>query len=222
MNVVLFGPPGSGKGTQAHFIVERYGIPQISTGDMLRAAVKAKTALGNMAKSIMDAGGLVSDDIVLGLVRERVSLEDCAYGFILDGFPRTIPQADGLNSLLLDMGKKIDFVISLDVENGELIKRLSGRRTCPACGRGFHVIYDKPLREGVCDSCGTLLVQRDDDVEHTVISRLKVYEQQTSALKSYFNDLGVLYSIAGSGPIDEIQARISSILDAGGSASDRS
>lgn len=217
MNVVLFGPPGSGKGTQAHFIIEKYGIPQISTGDMLRAAVKAGTALGNMAKSIMDAGGLVSDDIVLGLVRERVSREDCASGFILDGFPRTILQADGLNSLLLDMGKKIDFVISLEVENGELIKRLSGRRTCPACGRGFHVIYDKPVHEGVCDSCGTILVQRDDDAEHTVISRLRVYEQQTSALKSYFNDLGVLHSIAGSGPIDDIQARISSILDAGGS-----
>lgn len=222
MNVVLFGPPGSGKGTQAHFIVERYGIPQISTGDMLRAAVKAKTALGNMAKSVMDAGGLVSDEIVLGLVRERVSLEDCASGFILDGFPRTIPQADGLNALLVEMGKKIDFVISLDVDNDELVNRLSGRRTCPACGRGFHLIYDKPVREGVCDSCGTLLVQRDDDSEQTVMSRLKVYEKQTSALKVYFKDMGILHSIAGSGPIVEIQGRISSILDSGGPFSDRS
>ena len=215
MNVILFGPPGSGKGTQAQFIVERYGIPQISTGDMLRAAVKAKSPLGNAAKSVMDAGGLVSDDIVLGLVEERVSQEDCASGFILDGFPRTIPQADALISLLDGIGKKIDLVISLDVDNQELINRLSGRRTCPVCGKGYHVIYDKPVLEGVCNSCGTLLVQRDDDSEHTVINRLKVYEQQTSSLKSYFQDLGVLYSVSGSGSINEIQAQICSIIDAG-------
>lgn len=222
MNVVLFGPPGSGKGTQAHFIVERYGIPQISTGDMLRSAVKAKTALGVMAKSVMDAGGLVSDDIVLGLVRERISQDDCVSGFILDGFPRTIPQADSLIALLVEMDKKIDFVISLDVDNSELISRLSGRRTCPSCGKGFHVIYDKPERDGVCDSCGALLVQRDDDSESTVISRLAVYDQQTSALKSYFMDLGVLHSISGTGLISDIQQQIASILDAGGRISDHS
>lgn len=216
MNVILFGPPGSGKGTQAQFIVERYGIPQISTGDMLRAAVKAKSPLGVAAKSVMDAGGLVSDDIVLGLVKERVSQEDCVSGFILDGFPRTIPQADALISLLDGIGKKIDLVISLDVDNQELINRLSGRRTCPACGKGYHVIYDKPVREGVCNSCGTVLVQRDDDSEHTVINRLKVYEQQTSSLKSYFKDLGILYSVSGSGSISEIQTQICSIIDAGG------
>jgi adenylate kinase len=216
VNVLLFGPPGSGKGTQAQFIVERYGIPQISTGDMLRAAVKAKTPLGNAAKSVMDAGGLVSDDIVLGLVEERVSQEDCASGFVLDGFPRTIPQADALISLLDRIGKKIDLVISLDVDSQELISRLSGRRTCPACGKGFHVIYDKPEREGVCNSCGTILVQRDDDSELTVINRLKVYEQQTASLKSYFKDLGVLYSVSGSGSIGDIQSQISSIIDAGG------
>jgi adenylate kinase len=216
VNVILFGPPGSGKGTQAKFIVERYGIPQISTGDMLRAAVKARTPLGNLAKSIMDAGGLVSDEIVLGLVKERVSQKDIASGFILDGFPRTIPQADALISLLDGIGKKIDFVISLDVNNQELISRLSGRRTCPACGKGFHVIYDKPKREEVCDSCGTLLVQRDDDSENTVISRLKVYEEQTSPLKLYFKDLGILYSVSGSGSISDIQSQIRSIIDAGG------
>lgn len=216
MNVVLFGPPGSGKGTQAHFIVERYGIPQISTGDMLRSAVKAKSPLGNAAKSVMDAGGLVSDDIVLGLVEERVSQEDCMSGFILDGFPRTIPQADALISLLDGIGKKIDFVISLDVDNQELIDRLSGRRTCPACGKGYHVLFDKPERVGVCNVCGTLLVQRDDDSEHTVINRLKVYEEQTSSLKSYFKDLGILYSVSGRGSISEIQSQICSIIDAGG------
>lgn len=218
MNVLLFGPPGSGKGTQAQFIVERYGIPQISTGDMLRSAVKAKTPLGNAAKSIMDAGGLVSDDIVLGLVKERVSQDDCTSGFVLDGFPRTIPQADALIALLNGIGKKIDLVISLDVDNQELISRLSGRRTCPACGKGYHVIYDKPVREGVCNSCGTLLVQRDDDSEYTVINRLKVYEQQTASLKSYFKDLGVLYSVSGCGAIADIQSQICSIIDAGGNS----
>jgi adenylate kinase len=216
VNVVLFGPPGSGKGTQASFIVEKYGIPQISTGDMLRAAVKAKTPLGDLAKSIMDSGGLVSDDIVLGLVKERVTQHDCISGFILDGFPRTIPQADALVALLDGVGKKIDFVISLEVENKELVARLSGRRTCPACGKGFHVIYDKPRQEGVCDSCGALLVQRDDDSERTVINRLKVYDEQTSSLKSYFESLGLLCSVPGSGSISDIQARIASIIDAGG------
>lgn len=216
MNVILFGPPGSGKGTQAQFIVERYGIPQISTGDMLRAAVKAKTQLGNAAKTIMDAGGLVSDEIVLGLVKERVSQEDCLNGFILDGFPRTIPQADSLLSLLAGFGKKIDYVVSLDVDNGELITRLSGRRTCPSCGKGFHVLYNKPANEGLCDFCGTMLVQRDDDSEHTVVNRLKVYEQQTSSLKSYFKDLGLLYCVSGSGSIVDIKHRIFDVLGSGG------
>lgn len=216
MNVVLFGPPGSGKGTQAQFIVRKYHIPQISTGDMLRSAVKAKTSLGDMAKSIMDAGGLVSDEIVLGLVKERVSREDCVSGFILDGFPRTIPQANALISLLDGIGKKIDVVISLEVDRHELINRLSGRRTCPACGRGFHIFFDKPDREGVCNLCGTFLVQRDDDSEITVKNRLKVYEEQTSSLKSYFSDLGLLGSVSGSGSISDIQARISRVIDAGG------
>lgn len=216
MNVVLFGPPGSGKGTQAQFIVERYGIPQISTGDMLRAAVKAQTSLGIAAKSVMDAGGLVSDDIVLGLVKERVSQNDCESGFVLDGFPRTIPQADALILLLDGIGKKLDLVISLDVDDQILINRLSGRRTCPACGKGFHVIYDKPKSEGVCDFCGALLVQRADDSELTVINRLKVYELQTHALKSYFNDLGLLHSVSGSGSINDINSQICSIIDTGG------
>lgn len=221
MNVILFGPPGSGKGTQAQFIVERYAIPQISTGDMLRSAVKAKTPLGNIAKSIMDAGGLVPDDVVLGLVKDRVSQADCAFGFILDGFPRTIPQADALISLLDGIGKKINFVISLEVDNEELIRRLSGRRTCPTCGKGYHVVYNKPETEGVCDSCGTVLVQREDDSESTVTNRLNVYEEQTASLKSYFDNLGVLYSVSGSGPISEIQSKICSIIDSG-PASDRS
>lgn len=221
MNVVLFGPPGSGKGTQAQFIVERCGIPQISTGDMLRAAVRAKTSLGNMAKSVMDAGGLVSDEIVLGLVKERVSQEDCASGFILDGFPRTIPQAASLQVLLDSLGKKIDVVISLEVPSADLVARLSGRRTCSSCGKGYHILFDKPESAGVCDACGSALVQRDDDTEDTVKNRLKIYEEQTSSLKSYFNDLGILCSVSGCGSIADIQARICSVLDAGG-AGDRS
>lgn len=216
MNIILFGPPGSGKGTQAKFIVEKYGIPQISTGDMLRSAVKNKTALGDLAKSIMDAGGLVSDDIVLELVKERVSQVDCSSGFILDGFPRTIPQADSLIVLLKQMGKVIDCVISFEVDNDELVSRLSGRRTCPSCGKGYHIEYDRPECEGFCNSCGTALVQRDDDSEATVINRLKVYDAQTAALKSYFSNLGMLHSVSGSGLIADIQAQVSSIIDVGG------
>ena len=216
MNIVLFGPPGSGKGTQAQFIVERYRIPQISTGDMLRAAVKAQTPLGNMAKSVMDAGGLVSDEIVLGLVKERVSQDDCASGFILDGFPRTIPQARSLQVLLDSLGKKIDCVISLDVPDSELIARLSGRRACSSCGKGYHVLFDRPRIDGVCDSCGSALIQRADDSEETVMNRLKVYEDQTSSLKSYFKDMGLLFSVSGCGTITDIQAQVFSIIDSGG------
>lgn len=215
MIIVLFGPPGSGKGTQAQFIVERYNIPQISTGDMLRTAVKLKTTLGNMAKSIMDSGALVSDDIVLGLVKERISGEDCQNGFILDGFPRTVPQATALISLLDKMSKRIDLVISLDVDNQELVNRLSGRRTCPSCGKGFHILYEKPKSEGICDACSSQLIQRADDSELTVINRLKVYEEQTSSLKLYFKDLGLLSTVSGSGTINDIQSQICSIIDKG-------
>lgn len=218
MNIVLFGPPGSGKGTQAQFIVERFSIPQISTGDMLRSAVKVGSPLGLLAKSIMDAGGLVSDEVVLGLVKERVAKDDCSQGFVLDGFPRTIPQADSLISLLDAAGKKIEYVISLDVERQEIINRLSGRRTCPACGKGYHVLYNKPTLDGACDACGANLVQRDDDSEQTVINRIDVYEKQTAALKKYFQDLGLLSCISGSGSIADIQSEILMILSSGGSS----
>lgn len=216
MNVILFGPPGSGKGTQAQFIVEKFGIPQISTGDMLRAAVKAKSPLGIAAKSIMDSGALVSDEIVLGLVKERISESDCVSGFILDGFPRTIPQANSLISLLSELNKKVDVVISLEVDNAELVGRLSGRRTCPSCGKGYHTIYDKPKVTDICDNCSSHLIQRVDDSEQTVLNRLKVYEEQTSSLKAYFNELGLLKTVFGKGSISEIQYQISSILENGG------
>jgi len=213
MNLILFGPPGAGKGTQAQFIVDRYGIPQISTGDMLRAAVKARTELGNKAKMIMDSGGLVSDDLVLGIVRERLAQPDCERGFILDGFPRTIPQADSLRSVLAVIKKKIDHVISLEVEYAEIIQRLSGRRACSACGKGYHVTYDPPKIADVCDCCGGALKQRDDDQEVTVRNRLKVYDQQTAPLKEYYKQAGLLRHINGSGVIRDIQQQISELLE---------
>lgn len=215
MNLILFGPPGAGKGTQAQFIVESYDIPQISTGDMLRASVKAQTVLGLAAKEIMDAGGLVSDEIVLGLVRERLSSSDCINGFILDGFPRTLAQAEALISLLNSIGKSIDHVISLDVENSEIVTRLSGRRTCSACGKGYHISYDPPALSDVCDTCGSHLMQRDDDSEDTVKNRLDVYDKQTMPLKSFFSSRGILRSINGTAPIKMVQSQIKLLIDGG-------
>ena len=212
MNLVLFGPPGAGKGTQAQFIVERHKIPQISTGDMLRAAVKAQTPLGIKAKSIMDAGGLVSDDVVLGIVQERLAQADCSKGFILDGFPRTIPQATSLRSILAGLKREIDHVISLDLDNSEIIQRLSGRRACSACGKGYHVSYDPPKSEGVCDVCGGALIQREDDKESTIKNRLDIYDQQTAPLKAYYEQAGLLRHIDGRAPIQDIQQQIDKLL----------
>ncbi|WP_305731523.1 adenylate kinase [Trichlorobacter ammonificans] len=212
MNLILFGPPGAGKGTQAQFLVKQYAVPQISTGDMLRAAVKAETSLGLQAKAIMQRGGLVSDEIVLGMVEERLAQPDCSGGFVLDGFPRTIPQADMLHAVLSRMGRSIEHVLSLEVEPEELVHRLSGRRSCPACGRGYHVEYEPPQQAGMCDQCHVALVQRDDDREETVRNRLSVYEEQTHPLKAYYLAKGMLRQIPGIGSIAEIQQRISSVL----------
>jgi adenylate kinase len=213
MNVILFGPPGAGKGTQAKFIVDSYHVPQISTGDMLRIAVKDRTPLGLIAKQIMESGGLVPDDVVLGLVAERLSYSDCHDGFVLDGFPRTIPQAEALISILSGLGKSIDHVFSLDVDNAEIIVRLSGRRTCSLCGKGYHVSFDPPKVAGVCDSCNSALIQRDDDVEDTVRNRLSVYNQMTAPLKDYYDQAGLLRHIDGSGPIQDIQHQIRLLLE---------
>lgn len=216
MNLILFGPPGAGKGTQAQYIVEQFQIPQISTGDMLRAAVKNGTELGVKAKSIMDSGGLVSDEIVLALVKERLSLADCVSGFVLDGFPRTLAQADGLMQVLASIGKTIDHVISLEVDSVEIVSRLSGRRACSHCGKGYHVLFDPPKVTSVCDACGSELIQRADDTEATVRNRLDVYGQQTEPLKSYYESKGLLRHIVGHGSIKDIQKQISSCIGGDG------
>lgn len=212
MNIILLGPPGAGKGTQAKRMIERYGIPQISTGDMLRAALKAGTPLGLEAKKYMDKGALVPDEVVVGLVRERIQEQDCAKGYMLDGFPRNVSQAQTLDDMLKELGQKIDHVVCIDVPDQELIQRLTGRRTCRECGAGFHVMFDPPKKEGICDKCGGQLYQRDDDNEATVTSRLKVYADQTKPLIEYYEKQGKLRKIEGLGSIDEIFERIKAVL----------
>jgi len=204
MDIILLGPPGSGKGTQAQKMVERYHIPQISTGDILRGAVKERTPLGMEAQGYMDQGKLVPDEVVVGIVRERLKESDCKGGFILDGFPRTVPQAEALDSTLGEMQRAIDHVVSIEVPNEELIKRLTGRRTCRNCGAMYHIIFDPPAKEGVCDRCGEELYQRDDDQEETIRARLQVYEEQTAPLIAYYRGKGLLRAIDGVGAIEEI------------------
>ena len=172
MNLILLGPPGAGKGTQAKLLCNKYNIPQISTGDILRSAVREQTVMGIKAKQFMDGGSLVPDEVVVGIVEERLLKPDCDKGFILDGFPRTIPQADALKQTLKNLGKDIDYVISITVNNDELLNRITGRRTCTKCGKGYHVTFDPPKLAGVCDVCGAELYQRDDDKEDTIRHRL--------------------------------------------------
>jgi len=212
VNIIMLGPPGAGKGTQAKMLVDRLGIPQVSTGDMLREAVKKGTDLGKKAKEYMDAGKLVPDEVVIGIVKERLAQSDCGNGFILDGFPRTIPQAQALDEALKGLGKKIDHVVNVAVPAEELVTRLTGRRTCRQCGSMFHVVFNPPKKEGVCDKCGGELYQRDDDKEETIRQRLKVYEDQTSPLIDYYGRKGVLHDIDGRGSIDEIFQDILKVL----------
>ncbi|PLX45390.1 MAG: adenylate kinase [Deltaproteobacteria bacterium] len=212
MRLILLGGPGAGKGTQAQKLVEKYGIPQISTGDMLRAALREGTELGLEAKKFMDAGKLVPDEVVVGLIEERIKADDCKDGFMLDGFPRTVGQADALKSVLDKMGIKIDHVISIEVPSEELVARLTGRRACRGCSSGYHVMFDPPKVEGVCDDCGGELYQRDDDNEATIRSRLNVYDEQTAPLIDYYKSAGLLRPIEGTGSIDEIFARITSVI----------
>ena len=212
MRLILIGPPGAGKGTQAAFIKERFAIPQISTGDMLRAAVKAGTPLGLKAKSVMESGALVSDDIILGLMEERLAQPDCKNGFLLDGFPRTIPQAEALKKT----GIPIDFVLEISVPDDEIVRRISGRRVDPVSGLTYHIVYNPPKVEGKDDVTGDPLIQRDDDKEDVVRHRLEVYHNQTEALVKFYGDLAKsgdktapqYRAISGLGTIDEITARV--------------
>ncbi|MGE4337842.1 MAG: adenylate kinase [Pigmentiphaga sp.] len=217
MRLILLGAPGAGKGTQAAFLRERFNIPQISTGDMLRAAVKADTPLGQQAKQVMDAGGLMPDDIIIGLVRDRLQQPDCANGYLFDGFPRTIPQADALR----EAGVQLDYVIEVDVPEDEIIDRMSGRRMHPASGRTYHLKHNPPKVEGVDDVTGEPLVQRDDDQEATVRKRLEVYREQTRPLVDYYRGWAEAEPqaapryrrIAGVGSVDDIKARLFAALD---------
>jgi adenylate kinase len=209
MRLILLGAPGAGKGTQAKFITEKYGIPQISTGDMLRAAVKAETTLGLEAKKVMDAGGLVSDEIIIGLVKDRITQADCANGFLFDGFPRTIPQAQAMVSA----GVTIDHVVEIDVDDQEIVARLSGRRVHPGSGRVYHVLFNPPKSEGLDDVTGERLVQRDDDTEATVRKRLEIYHDQTSPLINFYQDMKNEFApryhkIKGVGSVEDIRKTV--------------
>ncbi|MBW1990610.1 MAG: adenylate kinase [Deltaproteobacteria bacterium] len=212
MNLILLGGPGAGKGTQAKKLIEKYQIPQVSTGDILREAVKEGTPLGKKAKEFMDAGQLVPDEVVIGIVEERLKQPDCQKGFILDGFPRTVPQAEALDQVLAKMNSGIDHVISIEVDEEELVTRLTGRRTCRNCGQMYHIKFNPPKQEGVCDKCGGELYQRDDDNEATVRSRLATYNQATKPLVDYYAGKGLLRTIPGAGQIDDIFNKICSIL----------
>ena len=206
------GLPGAGKGTQAEKIVEKYGIPHISTGDMFRAAIKDGTELGLKAKSFMDNGDLVPDEVTIGIVRERLSKEDCIKGFLLDGFPRTVAQAEALENILFDLGKKMDYVININVDKGILMERLTGRRICKECGATYHLVFNPPNEEGVCDRCGGELYQRADDNEETVQNRLDVNIKQTQPLLAYYEGKGYLKNIDGQQDIHIVFDDIDALL----------
>ena len=214
MRIVLLGAPGSGKGTQSKLLVEKYKIPQFSTGDLLRAAVSAGTELGRKAKAAMDAGQLVADDVVLGMIQERLATPDAKGGFILDGFPRNIPQAQSLDAMLARVGQPLQLALLVDVDIEVLMKRLTGRRTCGTCGAIYNVYYTPPKVPGKCDKCGGMLQHRSDDNENTVRNRLKVYEEQTAPLVSYYKAQGKLRTARGVGSISDIFKSISDIIEA--------
>ncbi|GAF66223.1 adenylate kinase [Bacillus sp. TS-2] len=212
MNLILMGLPGAGKGTQAERIVEKYNIPHISTGDMFRAAIKGKTELGIQAKSFIDAGELVPDEVTIGIVRERLSKEDCQDGFLLDGFPRTVAQAEALEGILSSLGRKIDYVLNVDVPEQMLMDRLTGRRVSPTSGKTYHVIFNPPKVEGKCDLDGSELIQRDDDKPETVKKRLEVNQQQAQPLIDFYTNKDYLVNIKGDQDINEVFHEIDHLL----------
>jgi adenylate kinase len=213
-NVILLGPPGAGKGTQAERIAAGYALPHISTGEMLRAALAQGTDMGLAAQKFMEAGALVPDEVVIGVVRDRLAQADAQKGFLLDGFPRTIEQAERLDVMLADSGRAVTHVILLDVPEDELVERLAGRRMCKGCGKGYHVVFDPPQNEGVCDVCGAELYQRSDDNEATVRNRLKVYRAQTEPLVGYYEGHDVLRTAFGGGKMpDEVYEQVELLLE---------
>ena len=214
MQIILLGPPGAGKGTQAKAITDRFGVPQISTGDILRSAVREGTPMGTRAKVFMDSGALVPDEVVVGIVCERLQQPDCSTGFILDGFPRTVAQAEALRKTLVRMDYPLQAVISLDVDEEVLVERLTGRRTCRSCGMGYHVKFSPSQRSARCDVCGADLFQRDDDREETIRHRLSVYREQTAPLIGYYGEQGLLFSVDGMEDISIVQEKILAILSA--------
>lgn len=211
-NIILLGPPGSGKGTQAKVLAEKNKIPQVSTGDILREAVRNQTPMGIKAKEFMNAGKLVPDEVVIGIIKDRLSQPDCRNGFILDGFPRTAGQAEALDAMLHNMNRSISHVVSIEVDDADLLGRLTGRRTCRSCSAMYHVAFNPPKKEGICDACGGELYQRDDDKEETILNRLNVYKQQTAPLIDHYQRKNLLRPVAGTGKIEDILAKIESII----------
>ena len=214
MKIIMLGAPGAGKGTQAKKIAAKYNIPHISTGDIFRANIKNGTELGKKAKTYMDQGLLVPDDLVVDLVVDRVGQDDCERGYVLDGFPRTIPQAEALTKALADMGQKVDYAIDVDVPDENIVRRMSGRRACVGCGATYHVVYAPTKKEGICDTCGGELILRDDDKPETVQKRLNVYHEQTQPLIDYYTEAGILKTVDGPVDIDDVFQSIVDILGA--------
>lgn len=212
MKIIMLGAPGAGKGTQAVMIAEKYGLPHISTGDIFRANIKNGTELGKEAKKYMDQGLLVPDELTVKILLDRVAKEDCKNGYVLDGFPRNIPQAEVLDRALSELNDKIDYAIDVDVPDENIIKRMSGRRSCPSCGATYHVTNVPPKKEGICDKCGGNLVQRDDDQEETVMNRLNVYHEQTQPLIEYYEKKGILKTVDGTQDMQKVFEIITGIL----------
>ena len=214
MNLILLGAPGAGKGTLASYLIEQMGVPSISTGNILREAIKNNTPLGQSAKEYMDAGKLVPDEVIIGIITERVAQEDCKNGYILDGFPRTIPQAESLTEALAANGEAIDFALNVDVPDANIVNRMAGRRACLKCGATYHIQFAAPKKEGICDKCGSELVLRDDDKPETVQKRLEIYHDQTHPLIEYYEKKGVLHTVDGTQTMEDVFKNITDILGA--------